>query len=318
MRKLGIVVFVILALIFAIYLWWTNGIKPVNKNDNSQKVFVISKGEAIREVGNALKKEGLIRDPVVFFILIKKNGNEKAIQAGDYRLSPSMGVLKIVDELSHGTMDVWITLPEGLRAEEIADILEKNIKTYNSSWREKLNENEGYLFPDTYLIPKDATIDMIISILKNNFSKKAGEIGLPNDTKELARVVNIASMIEREARFASDAPLVSSVIQNRLALGMGLQIDATIQYVLGYQPDEKTWWKKNLSAQDLVSRSLYNTYKNPGLPPTPISNPGKNALEAAKNPADTSYIYYVSDSKGHLHFAKTLEAHNANIQKYIR
>ncbi|OIP57964.1 MAG: endolytic transglycosylase MltG [Candidatus Levybacteria bacterium CG_4_10_14_0_2_um_filter_36_16] len=316
MRKLGIAVFVILVIIFSIYLWWTNGLKPVNTNDNSQKVFVISKGEAIREIGNSLKKEGLIRDPVVFFILIKKNGNERAIQAGDYRLSPSMGVIKIVDELSHGTIDAWITIPEGLRAEEIADILEVNIKTYNATWREKLNENEGYLFPDTYLIPKDATIDIIISILKNNFYKKIESIGLSKSDPQLKKIVIIASLIEREALRDEEKPVIASVITNRLNDGIALDIDATLQYIKGKGSNDK-WWNVPTAADKRIS-SLYNTYLYPGIPFGPISNPGINAIAAAKNPASSRYYYYLHDSKGNVYFAKTLEAHNANIQKYLK
>lgn len=315
MRKIiSLLIFVVL--LVAGFIWWDNGTKPVNKSDTSQKVFVISKGEAIREVGNALKKEGLIRDPIVFFLLIKKAGNEKAIQAGDYRLSPSMSLPKIVDTLRHGTIDLWVTIPEGFRAEEIADKLQSDLKV-DSLFREKLNASEGYLFPDTYLIPKDADVDMVISIMKNNFYQKIKTAGIADD-KNLPSTVIIASLVEREAKFANEAPLVSSVIKNRLADGMGLQIDATVQYVLGYSAYEKTWWRKNVTSQDLKINSLYNTYLYSGMPPAPISNPGINALKASASPANTNYLYYVSDSKGHLHFAKNLTEHNQNVQKYIK
>lgn len=314
-KVVTLVIFVVL--FFLGFVWWTNGVKPVNGGDTSQKIFVIERGEAIREVGNALKKEGLIRDPVVFFLLIKKAGSEKAIQAGDYKLSPSMDLYKIVDTLKHGTLDLWVTIPEGFRAEEISDTLSENLPV-DVIFRQKLAQEEGYLFPDTYLIPKDASAETVIEIMKSNFDVKAKAAGIPQDTKTLSRIVTIASLVEREARFADDAYLVASVISNRLEIGMGLQIDATVQYILGYIAQEKVWWKRHLTIADLKMSSPYNTYIYAGLPPTPISNPGINALKAAANPTKTDYLYYVSDSAGHLHFAKTLDGHNQNVQKYIK
>jgi UPF0755 protein len=314
-KVITLVIFAVISLFG--FIWWTNGVKPVNKKDTSQKIFVIERGEAIREVGNSLKEEGLIRDPVVFFLLIKKAGSEKAIQAGDYKLSPSMDLYTIVDTLKHGTLDLWVTIPEGFRAEEIASSLSENLPV-DAVFRQKLAQEEGYLFPDTYLIPKDASAETVISIMKGNFSKKIQESGISQDKAALSRIVTIASLVEREAKFAEDAYLVASVISNRLEIGMGLQIDATVQYILGYIPAEKVWWKRHLTISDLKTASPYNTYIHAGLPPTPISNPGLNAIKAAANPAKTDYLYYVSDSAGHLHFAKTLDGHNQNVQKYIK
>ncbi|MCL4387469.1 endolytic transglycosylase MltG, partial [Patescibacteria group bacterium] len=126
----------------------------------------------------------------------------------------------------------------------------------------------------------------------------------------------VAYLIEREAKKDEDRPLVASVILNRFNIGMKLDIDATIQYALGYQEDEKRWWKKSLTLDDIKLNSPYNTYRVSGLPPTPISNPGLASLQAVVNPSDTNYLYYITDSKGINHYGKTLEEHNANIQKY--
>lgn len=317
MRK-GFIVFIIaIVLIVGFIGWWKNGISAVNPTDKSEKLFVIPKGTAIRTVGNELKAEGLIRDPVVFFLFIKQNGLDRAIQAGSYRLSPSMDLPKVMDTLGHGTIDAWITVPEGYRAEEIAAILKQNIPTYKDSWVEALKNEEGYLFPDTYLIPKDADIETIISIFTNNFYAKIGTIGLSKDTPGLSKIVIEASLIEREAKIAEDRPNVASVIANRLDIGMALQIDATVQYIYGYNERTKKWWNEPDSSQ-LKIVSLYNTYAHPGLPPTPICNPGLSAIIAAANPSKTNYIYYVNDSKGKLHFAETLSEHNRNIEKYLR
>ncbi|HVT00896.1 MAG TPA: endolytic transglycosylase MltG [Patescibacteria group bacterium] len=316
MKKVIIVLVIVFLAIVAGFMYWSRGNSAVNKNDKSTKVFVIKKGETVRQIGNELKQEGLIKDPVTFFIYIKLNGQDKNIQAGDYRLSPSMNLAKLVDTLNHGILDHWVTIPEGLRADEIADLFAKNLPSYNESWRAKLEENEGYLFPDTYLIPSDADADQIISIMKNNFDKRIKDAGISATGPELANAVIIASIIEKEAKFSEDFPIVSSVIHNRLEDGMNLQVDPSVAYALGKQSNG-SYWKQELTYDDLKINSPYNTYANPGLPPTAISNPGIEAINAALNPATTDYLYYISDKEGHIHAAKTGEQHNANIKKYL-
>lgn len=312
--KKSVVVFTLLTLVaLSLFVWWKNGAAAVNTRSHEQKLFVIARGATVREIGKNLKDEGLIRDPIVFFLYIKKQGSDKSIQAGDYRLSPAMDLRKLVDTLNHGTLDVWVTVPEGYRADEIADLLKKNVKTYKDSWREELNNNEGFLFPDTYLIPTDASIETIITIMKNNFYKKIEELGIKENDPSLKETVIVASIVEREAKNAEDKAGVASVLYNRLRIGMPLQVDASVQYVLG---KDGAWWK-NPTSQDLKVDSTYNTYLNPGLTPGPISNPGLEALKVSYNPPKTSYLYYVSDDKGRLHFANTLDSHNKNINKYL-
>lgn len=316
MKKLFILFLVVIVVLLGISLWWKNGLSAVNPAEKTQKIFVIQKREGVREIANKLKKEGLIKSSVAFFILIRKEGMDGKIQAGDFRLSPSMTAFEIAQTLTHGTLDVWATIPEGKRVEEIAEILKKSVPSYQSFWKDELAKHEGYLFPDTYLVPKDADIDLIISIMKNNFEKKFASI-TPNKTglsKE--EIIIVASLIEREAKLDEDRPLVASVILNRLNIGMKLDIDATVQYALGYQENQKSWWKKELTKDDLNINSTYNTYKNRGLPPAPISNPGLAVLQAVVNAPDTDYLYYISDRNGRNHYARTFEEHNKNIIKY--
>ncbi|KKP80039.1 MAG: Aminodeoxychorismate lyase, partial [Candidatus Levybacteria bacterium GW2011_GWB1_35_5] len=229
----------------------------------------------------------------------------------------SMSAYEIAESLTHGTLDIWVTVPEGYRAEEIADILEGKIPNYDKSWRDVLNQNEGYLFPDTYLVPRDADINTIISIFKNNFQTKYDSVkSLKTNNLSDTQTLVLASLVEREAMLEEDRPLVASVIYNRLSIGMKLDIDATLQYALGYQEDEKRWWKKGLTNEDKKLNSPYNTYTNPGLPPAPISNPGLSAISAALNPAKTDYLYYITDQNGKNRYATNLEGHSANIEKY--
>jgi UPF0755 protein len=316
MKKLIVVIGILLIAAAATGLWWKNGLSPINA-DKTPTIFVVNKGEGVREIANHLKTQGIIRDPIVFFLLTRFQGLDKQIQAGDFRINPSMTAQEIATNLTHGTLDIWVTIPEGQRADEIADLLKNKIPSYNESWRETLNQNEGYLFPDTYLIPRDADKNLVLSLFKNNFQTKYDGV---KDIKTTAlsdpETIIIASIIEREAIFNADRPTVASVIINRLNLGMALQIDPTVQYAVGFQTDTKSWWKKELTVADLKINSPYNTYKNPGLPIGPISNPGLSAIKAALNPTNSNYLYYYSDKQGHLHFATTLAGHNANIKKY--
>lgn len=317
MKRLIALIAIILVLSVGIFLWWQNGLLAANASDKTPRIFVIDKSEGVREIANNLKAAGLIRDPIVFFLYDRFNGIDKQIQAGDFRLNPSMTMSEVANALTHGTLDIWTTIPEGYRADEIADLLKVKIPGYNESWRAALDANEGYLFPDTYLIPREADVNTIISLMKNNFQQKYDSV---KDTKTTnltdAQTIILASIIEREAMYAEDRPLVASVFINRLNIGMALGSDPTVQYALGYQPDTKTWWKKDLTADDLLINSPYNTRKNPGLPPGPISNPGLSAIKAALNPAKTDYLYFFADKQGHLHFATTLQGHEANIAKY--
>lgn len=315
MKKIKLLLSFLIVVVIAGFAWWANGQGSVDAKDKSSQIFVIDKGEGIREIGNKLKNQDLIKDPVVFFLFVKQQGMDNKIQAGDFRLSKSMDLKNITQTLTHGTLDIWITIPEGLRADEISDMLKNKIPNYSETWRLQLEKYEGYLFPDTYLFPREAGVDNIISIMTNNFEKKYATIG-QNTVLTKKQIVTLASLIEREAKFDADRPLVSSVIMNRLNLGMALQIDATIQYALGYQPSEHTWWKKELTEQDLNTNSPYNTKLNTGLPPTPISNPGIAALQAAAYPAKTDYLYYLSDKYGHNHYEVTYQQHQADIQKY--
>ncbi len=317
MKKIIITLILGLVLIIIGSLWWINGSLPANPSDKSPKIFIVKKGEGVREIANNLKAQGLIKDPIVFFLTTKEKGLDKLIQAGDFRLFSYMNAGQIAESLTHGTLDIWVTIPEGLRAEEIANILQKHMPSYDPSWNQELNKNEGYLFPDTYLFPRGASVDQIITIMRTNFQNKYESIAATKTTNlSEEQTVIIASIIEREAIFAEDRPMVASVLMNRIGLGMALGVDPTVQYAVGYDSESKSWWKKDLTVDDLAINSPYNTRKFAGLPPSAISNPGISALKAALTPPETDYLYFYSDVKGHLHFAKTLDGHEANIKKY--
>ncbi|PIV09677.1 endolytic transglycosylase MltG [Candidatus Roizmanbacteria bacterium CG02_land_8_20_14_3_00_36_15] len=320
MKKNSVAIITVLIIAICFYLFYKEGTLSVNKNDKSTKIFVIGRGESLNQVANNLSKNDLIRNKLVFYLVVKRLGIEKKIQAGDFRLSPSMDAYQIAKTLTHGTLDVWMTIIEGLRKEEIAQVVSKDLDIPEIEFLKEVKE--GYLFPDTYLIPSQATTGGVIEIFVNNLyrrfnerlRKKAEEKGLTE--KE---VLILASLVEKEARHDEDRQKVASIILKRLKNDIKLQIDATVQYALGYQSEEKTWWKKNLTQEDLDIDSPYNTYKNEGLPPGPIANPGLASIEAVINAdANTSYLYYISDKNGNMHYARTLEEHQANIDKYLQ
>jgi UPF0755 protein len=316
-KKISFLIVMIALLVGGVLAWWIRGTSAVDPNDQTQKTFTVRRGENVRTIANNLKDAGLINDPVIFFLVVKQLNLDHKIQAGEFLLSPSLNAFKIAKTLQIATNDAIVVIPEGRRAEEIADILKEKISSYDESWREALTTHEGYLFPDTYFFSKDASIETIISTLRKNFDEKYNSIeGIENSSLSQQEIVTIASMVEREAKHDKDRPLVASVILNRYEIGMKLDIDATIQYALGFQENEKRWWKEGLTLSDLRLNSPYNTYLTASLPPTPISNPGIEALQSVVTPAKTDYLFYISDKNGNNHYAKTNEEHEENKRRF--
>lgn len=319
LSKLLVLVIILLAMGGFLFLYYQEGLLPVNKNDTSTKIFVVRPGEGLNSIVKNLSNEGLIRNKIVFYLMVKQKGIDKKIQAGDFRLSPSMKGEMLADELTHGTLDEWITIVEGLRKEEIAQLVSKKFDIPEIEFTKLAPE--GYLFPDTYLIPRQATAEGVIKLMTNTFEQRyeplAEKIAATGLSKHEALV--LASLVEREARSDAVRQQVASILLKRLNEGIPLQVDATVQYALGYQPEEKTWWKRDLTFEDLKINSVYNTYKNPGLPPEPICNPSLSALTAVANAnPDTPYLFYITDPQGRMHYAKTSAEHQANIEKYLK
>ncbi|HLC71798.1 MAG TPA: endolytic transglycosylase MltG [Candidatus Nanoarchaeia archaeon] len=320
MKRIIIFLFIITVLGSVIYMYIQAGTFPVDKNDKSSKIFVIGKGESLTSIINTLQEQGLIRNKVVFFLIVKQLGIERKIQAGDFRLSSSMNAYQLAENLTHGTLDVWVTVIEGTRKEEIAEVISENLRIPQIEFLKYAKE--GYLFPDSYLVPKDATAVAVINIFEVNLQRKftnelrtrANRNGLTQD-----QVLVLASLVEREAKFDDDRQEVANILLKRIRNDWPLQVDATIQYALGYQPGTRSWWKHELSLDDLKIESPYNSYTNKGLPPTPIGNPGLATIQAvvSADPATENW-FYVSDKQGKLHFAQTQAEHEENIRKYLK
>lgn len=316
-KPLFLLVIFIILIILGGWLYWRYLNSPVDKN-SGVKAFVIVKGESTTSVAERLESEGLIRSPLAFKIYLKTTNQGGKIQAGTFKLSPAMNFGEIMANLSNGMVDQWVTLIEGWRVEEMAERLNKELGISSQDFIDVAKE--GYMFPDTYLFNKEAKAADIASIMQNTFKQKVDE-ELEKKIKAqgltLAEGVILASIVEREARSDEVRTQVASILLKRLENDMGLNADATLQYILGYQTDEKTWWKKGLTNSDKLVESPYNTYKYKGLPPAPICNPSLSSLRAVAN-ADTStpYVYYFHDTKGNTYYGRTLEEHNMNVANH--
>lgn len=322
-KRFLVLIIVLLAFGVGAFFWWKTSLMPVNPADKSIKTFVVNKGSNLKETIKSLHDQGLIRDQIAFFLLIKKMDLERRVQAGSFKLSPSLSAFDLANKLTVGTEDRWITILEGWRSEEILEYLQ-NEQIDSGNWtvqsQAKLWANdEGKLFPDTYLIPKEASIDYVHKLLTKTFEqritdqmrKDASASGLTVD-----QVVILASLVEREARTDESRAMVADVILKRLKNRMALDIDASVQYSLGKQANG-SWWKKELTLDDVKLKVPYNTYQNPGLPPGPICSPSLSAIKSVIYPTSNPYYFYITDKQGVMHYAKTLEEHNVNVSKYL-
>ncbi|MCQ6278197.1 endolytic transglycosylase MltG [Bacillus sp. EB600] len=323
------------------YVYIKTALNPVSPNSKEQKIIEIPAGTTITGIASILESKGIVKDARVFTYYVKLK-NESAFMAGSYELSPSMSVSTIINHLKAGRVNpvVTITIPEGTQLKEIAQIIAKainkpesdvfnqlNDKTYVSTLVAKYPEVltndifnskimyplEGYLFPATYPFYKsNLTVDEIVTVMLDKTNKVLAAYRDQIKQKQLTthQLITMASLIEEEASVKADRNKISSVFYNRLQKGMPLQTDPTVLYAQGKH-------KERVLYQDLEVNSPYNTYKNVGLPPGPISNAGKVSIEAALYPAQTDYYYFLATADGSVIFSKTLAEHNREKAKYI-
>lgn len=308
--------FFIFSLIFLVtILFFTAIYFPLVENSTIQKIINIPSGTNAKEIVHILEKNEIIRkNNYLFIILIKLSKLEDKLKFGEYNLSPSLNMLQILNKLARGEIVVYkITIPEGYTSIQIAELLDKKeivekesflklVKYGEKSW-------EGYLFPDTYEVPKKYGAENMFKLMLSNFEQVAVDNKLINKAEQtgftMDEIITLASIIEKEAKFAEEKRQISSVFHNRLKIGMKLQSCATIQYILG-KP------KEILEESDLEIESPYNTYLYKGLPPGPICNPGIDSIIAALEPANEDYLFFVLGDNGRHIFSKTYEEHLKN------
>lgn len=293
---------------FASFYFYQN-FKSVS-SENTPKEFLIEKGTGASQIGRDLEEAGLIRSQFAFKVYIMLTGQANKLQKGEFRLSPNMNLFEVVSTLQKGAVELWVTIPEGLRREEIAkkfaDGLNKD-QAFINEFLALSKSKEGYLFPDTYLFPKEVSANVVYNAMINTFEQKTAELNLTFEQ------VILASLLERETKTDAERPIVAGIIYNRLRENWPLQIDASTQYGVG---TSNNWWPI-LTLKDLESNSPFNTYKFTGLPPAPIANAGISSLRAAVNPEASEYYFYIHAPNGQIYYAKTLSEHNENIRKYL-
>lgn len=279
------------------WLFWKRQLLPTEVGNKTEINFVVFQGEAANSIVKRLKEADLVNSYWVSKLYLQGLGLDQKIRPGSYLVSKGMNMNEIFESLTSGPKDIWVTIPEGYRREQIAEKFNKpEILPLTSTL-------EGKLFPDTYLVPVYFTASEIVDLMTKNFATK-----VENITKD---ELILASLVERETWTGEEKNIVAGILLKRLENDWPLQVDATLQYAQGRSGD---WWPKEVNTK---LPSAYNTYTHQGLPPTPIGNPGLDSIMAAKNPKSSGYWYYIHDNLGQIHYAKTLAEHNLNVDKYL-
>jgi UPF0755 protein len=301
----------------------------------SPRLFIIKSGETAEQVAVRLQSEGLIRDSESFRDYMVYSGLDTAIQAGEYEISPAWNAIEIGHHLLDATPDqITFVILAGWRVEEIAASLPTSglqitpdeflqfVRNPPAEWHPAGRNSagfslEGYLFPGEYRFRRDASVREVVAAFLERFNQQVDSNlreAFSRQGLTLHEAVTLASIVHREGVVEEERPMIASVFYNRLRAGMKLDADPTVQYALGYNSLQQTWWTNPLSHNDLMINSPYNTYQTTGLPPTPICNPSLSALQAVAYPADSPYFYFRArcDGSGRHSFAKTFEEHLQN------
>ncbi len=315
-------------------------------DDPRPRAFTINPGEPARYIAARLAAAGFINDADLFNLYLRVEKLERNIEAGNFMLAESMTIPQVARELQQARFEeVLVTIPEGFRAEEIAERLAENFVIDSERFLTAVRQPqslgllddyaflsnlapgaslEGYLFPDTYRFPVNASgPELVLVSMLDNFENRVGTEGLSGGSSGMNghELITLASIVEREAVQDDERPLIASVYLNRLnnscrdVGGTYLQADPTVQYAKGTTGN--WWWKPQTIQEYAQVDSLYNTYLHPGLPPGPIASPGLRAIEATSNPTPTTYCFFLATGDEGRHvFAETLAEHNQNFEIY--
>jgi UPF0755 protein len=303
--------------------------QPFRAFSGEEQFVEIPPRSGSRAIADRLVASGIVQDTLTFRLALWRSGKGRQLKAGEYRFDRAMTPAEVIDKLARGDVyTVSVTFPEGLTIAEMAKIYESHglgtAAAFLDAARDATSirdldpaapDLEGYLFPETYAMPRKADATALIRQMVAGFRR-----ALTQDVIDAAaarrvsirQLVTLASIVEKETAKPEERPLVSAVYQTRLRIGMPLQCDPTVIYAL----TRARRYTGNLHHDDLSFDSPYNTYRYPGLPPGPIANPGRASIEAAAHPADADFLYFVSRNDGSHAFAKTLEEHARNVQKY--
>lgn len=314
MKKLLFLPLLLIIIVVGGTFWFYKNSRPVS-NVEKFSYFIIAKGASASQIGNKLESAGLIKSAVAFKLYLQFTGQSGKVQTGEFRLTPSYSLFQTADAIFKGPIELWVTIPEGLRREEMAQKVATTLgrdSSFVADFLQASEGEEGYLFPDTYLFPRDVAASTVVKRMLDTFASRTGDLE-NNSGLSLGQAITLASLLERETKTDRERPVVAGILIKRLNSGWPLQTDAAVQYAVGTSKD---WWPI-LTLDNLSIKSPYNTYKNRGLPPSPIASPGLSSIKGVFGPTQSDYWYYIHDVKGQIHYARTLEEHNANISKYL-
>jgi len=330
LKRLGI--FFLLVMIAAIGggWWMSRRLSTPYQGFSDPEVFVeIPRGTSVAGIAQRLADAGVVPDAFTFRIAARMSGAGLGLQAGEYRFAEPASPYDVVARIARGDVFVRpITFREGLTIKEMAPIFEKSGLGTAAEFERAASDGsliaaidpearnlEGYLFPETYALPRSAGAEGAVRAMVDGFEKAFdADLRAAATAQQMSPrdVIALASIVEKETGQAAERPLVAAVYRNRLKIGMPLQCDPTVIYALMLARR----WNGNLTKQNMQIDSPYNTYRYAGLPPGPIASPGRASIEAALHPADVPYIYFVGKGDGTHAFATTLAEHNANVVKY--
>ena len=308
----------------ALAVW--RGLQEPFRGFGDTEVFVeVPQGASTSEIADLLTSAGIVPNALTFRIAVRMAGADRRLKAGEFRFMEAATPAEVITRLTRGdTYTRALTFPEGLNIVEMAAIFEKsgmgladefiraaNTASLVSDIDPDAGNLEGYLFPSTYSLPRRVGADGVIRAMVKEFRKALGSEPLPADMTA-RELVTLASIVEKETGQAAERAQVAGVYANRLRIRMALQCDPTVIYALML----KRKWDGNIRKEDLSIDSPYNTYRYPGLPPGPIASPGKASLDAARHPAESKYLYFVSRNDGTHVFAETLVDHNRNVHSF--
>ncbi len=314
------------------YLVVQEGANSPKNPDGEEIILEIEQGSGLLSIAAQLEQEGLIKNKYIFALYTAYQGKHSELKAGVYLLSPSMTPHEIAEKLWEGkSAKITVTVPEGFRLKQIEQRLNNSFDTKHSITSIKAGEYknkfsfleqapdeatlEGFLLPDTYFFQPNVSSEEIIDRMLSNFEAKALPLirgkkeKLPGQ-KDIFEVITMASLLEKEVIGAEDKRIASDILWKRIRIGMPLQVDATIVYITGKRTTA-------VSIKETEIESPYNTYKYRGLPVGPICSPGLESIEAALNPKDSEYWYYLTTKEGETIFSKTFAEHNYNKNKYL-
>ena len=299
--------------IFSLYGYFLNS--PVTAGDWPRSITV-SPGTSVKDITEAFETEQLVKSKELLYFALTLLHNPEDIKASTYVFEEPLSTLAVAKKLVAGDFDsdlIKFTHREGERATHIASEASEVLEDFDTeTFLARAIPLEGKLYPETYFIPKTFTADELVDLMVDSYERHVGPTLAQNMTGlSDEEMIILASILEPEANSLESMSMVSDILQRRMEEGMPLQADASIEYIL----DKPL---KELTPDDLRVDSPYNTYLNRGLPPTPIGNPGIEAIKAVLNPTPSNYVFYITDNDGVFHYAVTYDEHKANIERYLR